>query len=178
MNCYELYTDGGCRGNGKGANVPAGIGYVLLENGDEILADKETCYFLPNTNNKAELYAAIKGLKYVDWIISTRTAKEVELTIYTDSAYTLNGITSWIKNWKKNGWKTSKNTDVLNKKLWQELNDVIERIESVGVHITWKKVKGHSGNTYNEKVDKLANEAMDEYQKGERYENYWSQWES
>lgn len=157
---YELYVDGGCRGNGK-ENVPAGIGVILLSEGEKIFELSEQCHFVPNTNNKAELFAAIKGLEQIFTIKNNNLIKD-ELIIYTDSAYTLNGITNWINNWKKNNWKTTKNTDVLNSTLWKELDRLYCYFQTF-FNIQWKKVKGHNGNKYNEEVDRLANLAMDQW---------------
>jgi ribonuclease HI len=121
----------------------------------------ETCYFEPNTNNKAELYAAIRGLeKFLEY--SKEITFEDTLTIYTDSAYTLNGITSWIYGWRARGWKTSTNSNVLNKDLWIQLDTLNKRVNQI-IDTQWSKVKGHADNKYNNRVDKLANIAMDNW---------------
>ena len=90
-----------------------------------------------------ELTAAIEALKFF------REKKEIKLI--TDSKYVKDGIQSWIINWKKNGWKTASKKPVKNKELWMELDDLILKHD-----ITWEWVKGHAGNTYNEKADYLA----------------------
>ncbi len=132
----NIYTDGACSGNpGMG-----GWGVVILYNKNEILlngGDQHT------TNNKMELTAAIKALEYFEI--------KKDLTIYTDSKYVKDGIESWIKNWKKNGWKTSTKKIVKNKELWIQLDDLINKH-----NVNWKWVKGHSGLEYNEKADELA----------------------
>lgn len=160
MKKYELYVDGGCRGNGVIDNPKAGIGCYLEGEDIESVYLKEKLNFEPNTNNKAEIYAMIKGLELVNKIIQLNCFAKNDLTIYTDSAYTLNGITNWINNWKLNGWQTSKKEPVKNKELWIELDSILEKTKK-NFNIDFKKVKGHNGIKGNEIVDRLANEAME-----------------
>ena len=131
-----VYTDGACSGNpGKG-----GWGVVILINKDEIFlngGDNNT------TNNKMELTAAIEALKHFQ--------KRENITLITDSKYVKDGIQTWIKNWKKNNWKTSAKKPVKNKELWIELDELITKH-----NVNWEWVKGHAGNKYNEKADDLA----------------------
>ncbi len=132
-----IYTDGACSGNpGKG-----GWGVVILEQDNNPVflngGDDNT------TNNRMELAAAINALSYFN------TTKEIRLI--TDSKYVKDGIQSWILNWKKNGWKTTAKKPVKNKDLWINLDELISKHK-----ITWEWVKGHAGNTYNEKADYLA----------------------
>ena len=137
-----IFTDGACSGNpGKG-----GWGAVLLyHDNQKYLSGSEKL----TTNNKMELKATIEALK------SIKHPSKIKL--YTDSKYVKNGITEWIINWKKNGWKTTNKKIVSNKELWIELD------ENVNAHeIEWFWVKGHSGNYYNEMADKLAVDAMNE----------------
>jgi ribonuclease HI len=94
-----------------------------------------------------ELMAPIMALKKVK--------RGSEIVVYTDSTYLKNGITLWIKNWKKNGWKNANKKSVKNKDLWILLNKISEKHS-----INWKWVKAHTGNTYNELADKLATEAI------------------
>ena len=137
----NVYTDGACSGNpGKG-----GWGVVILDNDKEILlngGDQQT------TNNKMELTAAIKALEYFK--------VKQKLIINTDSKYVKDGIESWIKNWKKNGWKTSAKKEVKNKELWIRLDDLINKH-----NVVWKWVKGHSGLEFNEKADELARQYIE-----------------
>jgi len=137
----EIFTDGACRGNPG----PGGWG-VLLRFGEHEKelngAEAET------TNNRMELMAAIQGL------LALKSASEVSLT--TDSQYVRQGITQWIANWKKNGWKTSAGKPVKNQDLWQQLDQLQGQHE-----VNWYWVKGHSGHAENERVDQLANEAID-----------------
>lgn len=138
----EIFTDGACRGNPG----PGGWG-VLLRYGETTKelygAENDT------TNNRMELLAAIRGLQALK--------RRSTVTLTTDSQYVRQGITLWIHNWKKTGWKTANKKPVKNADLWQNLSD------EAGKHdIDWQWVKGHSGHTENEWADQLANKAIDE----------------
>jgi ribonuclease HI len=138
----EIYTDGACRGNpGRG-----GWGAVLRYKGHE-----KTLYGAEplTTNNRMELMAAICALE------SLKRPCRVRLT--TDSQYVQKGITEWMVNWKRNGWKTAAKKPVKNADLWQRLDTAIS-----GHKIHWEWVKGHSGHPENELADELANKAIDE----------------
>ena len=142
MNDVTIYTDGACSGNpGKG-----GWGAILIY-------AKEKKYMSGSkqltTNNQMELTATIEALKAI--------SKPSNIALYTDSQYVKNGITSWIFNWKKNGWKTANKKPVANKDLWIELEKYVD-FHSVN----WFWVKGHSGDHYNEIADELAVKAMNE----------------
>ena len=136
----NIYTDGACSGNpGKG-----GWGaYIEAENSVEELSGYENS----TTNNRMELTAVIKSLEYIQ--------NPVEINIFTDSKYVMEGINSWIKNWKKNNWKTSNKKPVKNKDLWEKLDSLI-----INQKVKWTWVKGHNGNIGNEKADFLATEAI------------------
>lgn len=138
----EAFTDGGCRGNPG----PGGWG-VLLRFGEHLKELKGS--ELETTNNQMELTAAIQAFEALK--------KPCHVIITTDSQYVKNGITQWIANWKRKGWKTSANKPVKNKALWQALDAAIAHHT-----VEWRWVKGHSGHDENERVDRLANEAMDE----------------
>ena len=141
MKTVNIYTDGACRGN-------PGIGGwgVLIEFGD---ISKEHFGGENNTtNNKMELKAAIEGLKLL------KEPCNVNLT--TDSKYVMQGITTWIDNWKKNNWKNASKKDVKNKDLWIELDIQVSKHS-----INWNWVKGHSGHEKNEIADALANKGID-----------------
>jgi ribonuclease HI len=138
----EIYTDGACRGNPG----PGGWGAVLRYNGHEkTLHGGEAL----TTNNRMELMAAIVAVESL-----TRPCA-VKLT--TDSKYVMQGITEWMGNWKKRGWKTSANKPVKNVDLWQRLDQALSSHQ-----VKWHWVKGHSGHPENEMADQLANRGIDE----------------
>jgi len=132
----EIYTDGACSGNPG----PGGWGAIILFNNESIVlsgGEKLT------TNNRMEITATIKSLEAIE--------KNVEVILYTDSKYVINGITNWIKSWKKNNWVSSNKKTVKNIDLWKDLDSLVQNKT-----ISWKWVKGHSGNEMNEKVDEIA----------------------
>ena len=137
-----IYTDGACRGN------PGAGGWgVLLRYGDQ---EKELYGYAPDTtNNQMELMAAIQGIEALK--------RPCAATLTTDSQYVRQGITKWIHGWKKNNWRTAQKKPVKNKELWQRLEQATTDHE-----LTWNWVKGHSGDPDNERVDALANLAIDE----------------
>jgi ribonuclease HI len=138
----ELYTDGACRGNPG----PGGWGTVLRFDGNEkelFGGEKKT------TNNRMELMAVIRGLQ----ALKRRCAVDVT----TDSQYVKNGITQWIHNWKRNGWRTAARKPVKNDDLWRQLDEAVARHD-----VSWHWVKGHSGHPENERADALANRGIDE----------------
>lgn len=160
----ELYTDGACRGNGTAKNATAGVGVVLIIDNNEPVFCKNKLKFTPNTNNKAEISAIITGINllYEYYDFKDDDFVKDKLTIYSDSNYVIQGITKWIDGWRANGWKTANKTDVKNKELWQALDRMLT-VLSNHFEIEFVKVKGHSGNLWNEKCDKLANQAIDEF---------------
>ena len=139
----NIYTDGACSGNpGIG-----GWGVVIQKKNSKLIYLNGGS--LKTTNNQMELTAAIEALKYF-------TDSSI-INLFTDSKYVKDGIQSWIANWKKNGWKTASKKPVKNKELWLELDSEIARH-----NINWKWVKGHTGDTYNEKADFLARRYIEE----------------
>ena len=145
MYKFKAYTDGACSGNpGVG-----GWGAVLLaEKNSEIVKRKEISGgAVDTTNNKMELIAAIESLKALK--------KFTEISIITDSNYVKKGITEWLPSWKKNNWKTSSKKEVKNRKLWEELEELVNRNK-----VDWLWVKGHAGNIENERADFLAREEI------------------
>lgn len=138
MSEFKIYTDGSCLGN-PGAGGYAAIIIDQLGNRVEIVGGEPD-----TTNNRMELTAAIEALKKV--------SPEDFIELFTDSNYLKNAFTQgWLANWKKNGWKTAAKTPVLNTDLWRKLDALISRRS---VKFNW--VKGHSGNSLNERCDKLA----------------------
>jgi ribonuclease HI len=141
-NLVQIFTDGACKGNPG----PGGWG-AIMKYGDHV---KElNGYSAETTNNIMELTAVIEALKSL-----TRPCK---IILTTDSNYVKNGITEWIHNWKKKGWKTANKKPVKNKECWLQLDVEVQRHQ-----IEWKWVKGHSGHPENERADELANEAVED----------------
>ncbi len=141
----EIYTDGACSGNPG----PGGWGAILLF-GD---ARKEMKGGeAPTTNNRMELMAAIRALEALK--------RPSAVDIHSDSQYLRDGITQWIHNWKRNGWKTSGKQPVKNAELWQEL-DRLRQVHDVAFH--W--VRGHAGHELNEWADELAREGMEPFKR-------------
>jgi len=142
-NVVVIHTDGACSGNPG----PGGWGAVLEYKGmTKEISGGETL----TTNNRMELTAAIKAINSLK--------KDGKIELHTDSTYVRDGITKWLTGWKRNGWKTAARKPVKNQDLWRELDEAITRHQ-----ITWKWVKGHSGNPGNEKADELANAGMVEF---------------
>lgn len=138
---YTIYTDGACSGNPG----PGGWGAVIFDQDkkQKNISGKEK----NTTNNRMELMAPIMALKKIK--------SKSEVTIFTDSTYVKNGITEWIKKWKKNGWKSANKKPVKNKDLWIKLNNLCSKNK-----ITWKWIKGHSTNKFNNLADDLATQAI------------------
>ena len=135
----EIYTDGACRGNPG----PGGWGALLRYRGREkTLSGAEA----DTTNNRMELMAAIRALETLK--------RPCRVMLFTDSEYVKKGITEWLKNWKRRGWKTAEKKPVKNADLWRRLD------AATATHdIHWRWVRGHSGHPENERVDALAREA-------------------
>jgi ribonuclease HI len=141
VNSVEIYTDGACRGNpgvGGWAATLSVDGHLKELSG----AEQHT------TNNRMELTAVIRALESLK--------RPVQADVFTDSEYVRKGITEWMTNWKARGWKTADKKPVKNQDLWEQLDKL-----AAGHRIQWHWVKGHSGNEGNERVDRLANEAID-----------------
>ena len=136
----EIFTDGACSGNPG----PGGWGTILRFK----TVEKELSGYEPETtNNRMELTAVVEGLRALK--------QSCRVTIYTDSRYLKDGITSWIKKWKRNGWMTSQKEPVKNKDLWVAMDEAAQRHE-----IDWQWVKGHAGHPENERCDQLARDAI------------------
>lgn len=137
-----IYTDGACRNNPG----PGGWGCVLLT-GEHI---KEFCGGeVETTNNRMELLATIKALEGLK--------RKCRVVLYTDSVYVQKGITRWIHQWKKNGWKNSQKKSVMNEDLWRRLDDISSQHD-----IDWHWIKGHAGHKWNERADELARKGLEE----------------
>ena len=143
MSTVTIYTDGACSGNpgpgGWGAVLQMGDNQKELSGGD-----------FETTNNRMELQAAIESLKAL--------TRPCTVDLWTDSQYVKGGITTWIHNWKRNGWKTAARKPVKNVELWQDLDEALKRHE-----VSWHWVKGHAGHDGNERADELARMGMEPY---------------
>ena len=138
-----IYTDGACSGNpGLG-----GWGAILIYKNQkkEIMGGEQE-----STNNRMEMTAVISALNTLK--------RESEVDLYTDSRYVIDGITKWINKWKINDWVTSAKKNVENKDLWLLLDQA-----SNDHYVSWHWVKGHDGNTYNERADELARQAIQKF---------------
>ena len=136
-----IYTDGACKGNPG----PGGWGALIVYNSSEkefYGGEQHT------TNNRMEMMAAIKAL--------SQLTRPCDVVLTTDSQYLRQGITQWIANWKKRGWKTAAKQPVKNKDLWQQLDELVQEHT-----ISWNWVKGHSGHRENERADELANKGIE-----------------
>ncbi len=148
----EIFTDGACRGNPG----PGGWAALLRFGANEkCIRGAEPA----TTNNRMELTAAIEGLAALK--------RPSSVTLTTDSQYVRQGITQWIKGWKRRGWRRANKEPVLNKDLWQRLDEL-----NATHDVSWHWVKGHSGHDENEAADAAANKAIDELlAAGERTEH-------
>ena len=137
----EIYSDGACRGNPG----PGGWGALLRANG----AEKELYGGeAATTNNRMELMAAIRALEALK--------RPSRVKLYTDSIYVMKGISTWIHDWKRRGWRTAEKKPVKNQDLWMRLDALAhERL------IEWHWVRGHAGHDGNERADALANKGVD-----------------
>ncbi len=146
---FKIYTDGGCSGNPG----PGGWAYVMVQQtfqGEQVIAknkgsEKDT------TNNRMELTAVIMALR----ALKTMTGIPHQAAVLTDSQYVQKGITEWIRNWKRNAWRTADKKPVKNQDLWMELDSLASEFP-----LKWEWVKGHAGNEYNEMCDAMTQEAI------------------
>jgi ribonuclease HI len=143
MSRVAIWTDGACSGNPG----PGGWGAILCFNGVE----KELCGGeTQTTNNRMELMAAISALEAL--------TRACAADLHTDSQYVRQGVTSWMHNWKRNGWRTADKKPVKNDDLWKRLDAAAQRHD-----IAWHWVKGHAGDPMNERADALARAGMAPY---------------
>ncbi|MDR0312923.1 MAG: ribonuclease HI [Treponema sp.] len=153
-----IFTDGGCSGNPG----PGGWAYVIVDAKAFVISLKledalgyiieENCGAEANTtNNRMELQAVINALEAVKAMNKDR----VPLEVFTDSQYVQKGMSQWILDWKNRGWRTSGKDPVKNQDLWQHLDALAS-----GFSITWRWVKGHAGNVFNERCDSLTQRAI------------------
>lgn len=139
-----IHTDGACSGNPG----PGGWGVLMSFNGStKEMSGGEA----ETTNNRMELMAAIMALESLK--------RSCQIKLHTDSVYVQNGITDWITNWKRNGWRTAARKPVKNADLWQRLDEARTKHD-----VSWRWVKGHAGDPGNERADELARQGMAEFQ--------------
>jgi len=145
---FFAFTDGACSGNPG----PGGWGVLLQAKEGETVLKERTLFggAAETTNNRMELMAAIEALNAL--------GRATAITVVTDSAYVKGGITEWLRNWKRRGWKTASNGAVKNEDLWRALDEAAARHD-----VTWEWVKGHAGHPENERADELAREGMKPY---------------
>ena len=144
MHHIDVFTDGGCHGNPG----PGGWAYVIETDGQR---DEASGGEPDTTNNRMELEAVIQALRAV----AQRGDEPRTVTVHTDSQYVRNGITTWIRTWMRNGWKTAAKKPVKNQDRWIRLHE----LESL-VGPEWKWVRGHAGNELNERCDELVQQAI------------------
>lgn len=142
----EIFTDGACSGNPG----PGGWGAILRSGGHTREIHGGEAH---TTNNRMELMAAIEALRALK--------RPCHVILTTDSVYVRDGITKWMFNWQRNGWKTADKKPVKNAELWQALQDASRQHQ-----IEWKWVKGHSGHPENERADELARLGIAEIRNG------------
>lgn len=147
MSTITIYTDGGCSGNPG----PGGWAFVALDENGSVLCSQSGGE-AHTTNNRMELKAVISSLEAQDSLGFDR------IVICTDSQYVKNGITDWIRSWKRNGWRNAKKEPVKNKELWEELDGAVSRYD---VQFRW--VKGHAGIKYNEMCDSMVRSEMEKF---------------
>ncbi|WP_320129336.1 ribonuclease HI [uncultured Sphaerochaeta sp.] len=145
----EIYTDGGCSGN------PGPGGWAFVLRADSVFEKEASGGAVATTNNRMELQAVIEALK------TCLNYSPKKIIINTDSQYVKNGITAWITNWKRNGWRTANKAPVKNKEYWIELDSLNSQLP-----VTWNWVKGHAGIELNERCDSLVRKEMDAIIKG------------
>ena len=145
----EIFCDGACRGNQLATGQKGAHAFVVTDNDVRIYHEVDTQ--LETTNNRMELMAVIAAFK---WLWNNRQLEL--LTIISDSQYVVNGATTWIHGWKKNGWKNSTRKPIENKDLWEILHNY-----HLQFPLKFQWIRGHDGNEFNELCDTLCNNALD-----------------
>lgn len=155
MKNFEYYTDGAAtmkKVDGEYIRVAGGWGYIKIVDGEQV--ESRNGGSPETTNNAMELYAIYAAIR--NFIESTKT-EDALCTIYTDSAYSMNIYTQWAANWEKNGWtRGKKHEKIENLDIIKETWNMLKNIKNSFSVLEFEKVKGHSGNKYNEMVDLLA----------------------
>lgn len=151
LTCKQIrtvYTDGACSGN------PGAGGWAALICFSDRSQVELTGYSAHTTNNQMEMQAAIAALEFIGRHLAEHPQTQ-PIALFTDSKYLLDGISKWIKNWKRNNWQTSTKQAVKNQDLWQSLDRLITQLKPQ-VKVEWHWVAGHSGNPGNDRCDFLA----------------------
>lgn len=154
---FTVYTDGGCSGNKRDAGCPGGYGWIILDPANTIIR-KGGGYRINVTNNQMELLAVIQGLKALKKELddSYDGASNHHCIVRPDSQYVSENYTAYLPEWKRNGWRKSNGKKVLNLNLWKRLDSITPEFKS----FTFKWVKGHASNQYNNAVDAIVKEQM------------------
>lgn len=162
----KFYTDGACWGNGRGAGSVGGWGFCWQEADGHFIGHSGG--LLDTTNNIMELTAALEALRHglaVNLAVKQGQATPdclfKEITIVSVSPYVVNGLTKWLPDWKRKGWKTAGGSPVRNRNLWETLESVVNALAAAGCPVTWEWVRGPADYPGNEMADKLAHEGAD-----------------
>lgn len=153
MKAITIFTDGACRSNPG----PGGWGVLVIDGTTPIV--EINGYKPHSTNNEMELTAIHSALQWA--LDASQKGEKFSLKIVSDSQYSIKSITEWSAGWKKRGWRTSSGDPVKNLDLMKDLDTSMQLLANRGIVVTYQWVKGHSGNEYNERVDNLANQAID-----------------
>ena len=163
----KIYTDGACSNNGGNDSIGAWA-FVIVQDEKVIVSNQDSeCY---TTNNRMELKAIIESLEKlkekIDYFLDEY--KNVSINVFSDSSYCVSAFTKgWLKNWKLNGWKTKQKSDVKNVDLWKKIDDILYSYKNKNVKIRFTKIKGHSGNEFNEMCDEMAKLSIQKLRKSE-----------
>lgn len=157
----RAYTDGSCLDNKNG--LYCGWAFALVR-GDEVLHEGSGGH-PQGSNNVGEMAAVVDALQY---LIDNRTRYFIleaatQIEIVSDSQYVVKGMNEWIHKWKRNGWVSHSGDAVKNESLWRKLDRLRNELESKGIEVTFKHIRGHRGDVFNERVDHLAGEAARKY---------------
>ena len=154
----EIYTDGGCSGNPG----PGGWAFMIVQNPggpgvSPAIIEEKWGAEPATTNNRMELQAVISALE----ALPSAGPGVNDAILYTDSQYVQKGMTQWLEEWKKRGWKTSGKKPVKNRDLWERLDALVSALAAdSGLSLKWAWVRGHDGNAYNERCDALTGKAI------------------
>jgi len=154
MNSLNIYTDGSCLGN------PGAGGYAYVVIIDDNIIQEKSGGLVQTTNNRMELTAANESIDFV-----SQNFSEIKVKILTDSKYVKNGAETWMKQWKSDNW-TKKKGEIKNLDLWKKLDSLMSQSAKLKIVISWEWVEGHSGDKWNEYVDKKARTKAEEFAPG------------